>query len=394
MEQSTQRLKADEFRMVAKTMMGLEAELAKELQRIGAREIEEHRRAVSFVGDLGTLYKANYLLRTALRILMPVHRFTARNEQELYDGIRTLDWSQWMGPDDTLAVDCTANSELFHHTYFLAQKTKDAVVDQFREKHGRRPSVEKISPTLRINIHVNEEDVSVSLDSSGDSLHKRGYREDTGRAPLNEVLAAGMILLSGWDRRSRFINPMCGSGTLLIEAALLANNIPPGWFRESFGFERWRNFDAALWATITESAINRISNEQQEIIGSDISYNVLRKARENIKLAKVDDIVKTACQDFFETDPPPGRGIVILNPPYGERMDQDDVTTFYKQIGDTLKRRYSGYQAWMITSNPDALKSVGLRPSRKIPLFNGPLECRYVRYDLYEGTKKIHKLQQ
>jgi putative N6-adenine-specific DNA methylase len=385
---------SSDFKMVAKTMMGLEAELAKELLRIGARDIEEHRRAVSFTGDAGTMYKANYLLRTALRILVPVHRFTAKSEQELYDGIRALDWEQWMGPDDTLAVDCTANSELFHHTYFLAQKTKDAIVDQFREKHGRRPSVEKFSPTLRINIHVNEDDISVSLDSSGDSLHKRGYREDTGRAPLNEVLAAGLILLSGWDCRSRFINPMCGSGTLLIEAALLANNIPSGWFRESFGFERWRNFNADLWETIREAAISRIGNDTQEILGSDISYNVLRKARENIKLAKVDDIVKTTCEDFFEAAPPNGRGLVILNPPYGERMDQDDLTTFYKQIGDTLKKRYAGYQAWMITSSPEALKSVGLRPSRKIPLFNGPLECRYVRYDLYEGTKKIHKLRQ
>jgi putative N6-adenine-specific DNA methylase len=392
-EENTQ-LEPGEFRMVAKTMPGLEAELARELLKIGARSIEEHRRAVSFVGDKGTMYKANYLLRTALRVLMPVASFEARNEQELYDGIRRIDWEQWMGPDDTLAVDATANSEFFDHTFYLAQKTKDAIVDQFRDKHGRRPSVEKFSPTLRINIHVNDASITVSLDSSGDSLHKRGYREDTGRAPLNEVLAAGMIALSGWNKRSRLIDPMCGSGTLLIEAALLATNVPAGWFRESFGFQRWRDFEPELWAKITEGAINRINNETVEILGSDVSYNVLRKARENIKLAKVDDIVKTACQDFFESEPPPnGAGMLILNPPYGERMAQDDVTTLYKQIGDTLKKKYAGYQAWMITSNPDGLRAVGLRPSRKIALWNGPLECRFVRYDLYEGTKKIHKLR-
>jgi putative N6-adenine-specific DNA methylase len=395
MAETTETLEPGEFRMVAKTMPGLEAELAKELLKIGARNIEEHRRAVSFVGDKGTMYKANYLLRTALRILMPVEQFEATTEQELYDGIRRIDWEQWMGPDDTLAVDATANSEFFQHTFYLAQKTKDAIVDQFRDKHGRRPSVEKLSPTLRINIHVNENMVTVSLDSSGDSLHKRGYREDTGLAPLNEVLAAGMVLLSGWNQRSRLIDPMCGSGTLLIEAALIATNVPPGWFRDSFGFERWRDFDAELWEKIKEGAISRISNVDVEILGSDVSYNVLRKARENIKLAKVDDLVKTVCQDFFESTPPEnGGGMLILNPPYGERMNQDDVTSFYKQIGDTLKKKYAGYQAWMITSNPDGLRSVGLRPSRKIALWNGPLECRFVRYDLYEGTKKIHKLQQ
>jgi putative N6-adenine-specific DNA methylase len=394
MAEETNQIQPGEFRMVAKTMPGLEAELARELLKIGARNIEEHRRAVSFVGDKGTMYKANYLLRTALRVLMPVEQFEARNEQELYDGIRRIDWEQWMGPDDTLAVDATANSEFFDHTFYLAQKTKDAIVDQFRDKHGRRPSVEKFSPTLRINIHVNDASVTVSLDSSGDSLHKRGYREDTGRAPLNEVLAAGMIALSGWNQRSRLIDPMCGSGTLVIEAALLATNVPAGWFRESFGFQRWRDFEPELWEKITEGAISRINNETVEILGSDVSYNVLRKARENIKLAKVDDIVKTACQDFFDSEPPEhGAGMLILNPPYGERMAQDDVTTLYKQIGDTLKKKYTGYQAWMITSNPDGLKAVGLRPSRKIALWNGPLECRFVRYDLYEGTKKIHKLR-
>lgn len=380
--------------MVATTMQGLVPVLANELLKIGARDIEEHHRAVSFVGDLGTMYKANYLLRTALRVLVPVAKFEAFNEEEFYKGIRAIDWSQWLDPEGTLAVDCTLNTEVFTHSQFMAYKTKDAVVDQFRDKYGKRPSVDKEMPQLRINVHVFKNEVTVSLDSSGYSLHKRGYRNETGRAPINEVLAAGVIHLSGWDRRSRFIDPMCGSGTFLIEAALYANNIPPGWFREEFGFQKWKNFDAELWEKITEGAISRISSDVQEIIGVEISFNTLKKARENIKRAKVDDVVKTWCYNFFDWDPPQGRGTVIFNPPYGERMDEDeDIFELYKNIGDTLKKKYAGYNTWMITSNMEALKHVGLRPSRKITLFNGPLECRLMKYEMYEGTKKIHKLR-
>ncbi len=386
-------LKDNEFRMVAKTMQGLENVLAKELMKIGAREIEEHKRAVSFVGDNGTMYKANYLLRTALRILKPVSKFTAQNEKQFYDGIYAIDWTQWMKAEDTLAVDCTLNTEIFNHSYYIAQKTKDAIVDQFREKFKTRPSVDTEFPTLRINIHVTREEVTVSLDSSGFSLHKRGYREEQGKAPMNEVLAAGIILLSGWHPSQRLIDPMTGSGTIAIEAAMIGSNIPPGVFREKFGFEKWNDFDAALWETITESAINRISNEALDITALEISPPTIAKARENIIRAKVDDLVKTTCADFFEWDPPAGKGILIMNPPYGERLEQDDSLAFYKKIGDTFKKKYSGYEAWLITSNAEAVKEIGLRPSRKITLFNGPLECRLMKYEMYSGTKKIHKLE-
>ncbi|HTL82465.1 MAG TPA: THUMP domain-containing protein [Bacteroidia bacterium] len=387
------KLNPGEFRMVAKTMQGLEEVLERELLKIGAREIEQHKRAVSFIGDKGTMYKANYLLRTALRILRPVATFKALNEKEFYDGIRAIDWTQWLTADDTLAVDTTLNTEIFNHSYFISQKTKDAIVDQFRDKFGKRPSVDTEFPTLRINIHVSREDVNVSLDSSGYSLHKRGYRQDTGVAPMNEVLAAGIIMLTGWNGRTRLIDPMCGSGTIPIEAALMANNIPPGYFREKFGFEKWNDFDAELWEKITDAALDRISSETQDIIGLEISRTTLRKARENIHSAKVEDIVKTENADFFEWDPPEGRGMLIMNPPYGERMDQDDSDVFYKQIGDTFKKKYSGYEAWLITSNMEALKVIGLRPSRKITLFNGPLECRLMKYEMYAGTKKVHKLE-
>ncbi|HTF03874.1 MAG TPA: THUMP domain-containing protein [Bacteroidia bacterium] len=381
-------LPAGDFRMVAKTMKGLEPVLNRELLRIGARDVQEHNRALSFVGDKGTMYKANFMLRTALRVLMPINSFEARNEQEYYDGIMAIDWSQWISETNTIAVDCTLSTEIFHHTFFMAQKCKDAVADQFRNKTGVRPSVDKEQPDLRINIHIVGEKVTVSLDSSGTSLHKRGYRNDTGRAPLNEVLAAGMIQLTGWEGRTKLIDPMCGSGTIPIEAALLGANIPAGYFREYFSFLKWKDFDSELWEKITEGAIGRINNEDQQIVGLEISSNTLKKGRENIHLAKVDDLVKTYNVDFHEWDPPEGPGILIMNPPYGERMDKDDITTFYKAIGDTLKKKYANYSAWIMSSNPEGFKSVGLKPTRRIHLFNGPLECRFMKFEMYGGSKR------
>lgn len=380
-------------RFVAKTMPGLENELAKELLRIGAREIEEHRRAVSFVGDKGTMYKANLCLRTALRVLLPIESFEIRSENDLYDKLREMRWEQWLEVTDTLAVDCTLNTDLFTHSQYIAQRTKDAIVDRFRDKFGSRPSVDLTEPTLRINIHIHHYNCTVAFDSSGDSLHKRGYRDLTGQAPLNEVLAAGMVLLSGWEKQRPFLDPMCGSGTMVIEAALIANNIPPGIFREKFGFERWKDFDPQLWESVHDGQLSRISNDMQTIIGSDISANVIRKARENIRRAKVDDVVKTVVADFHEVELPEHKGTVIINPPYGERMNKEDIGLLYKNIGDTLKKKFSGWQAWIISSNMDALKQVGLRASRRITLYNGALECKFMKFDLYEGTKKIHKLK-
>lgn len=386
--ETKEKLPSGDFRMVAKTMQGLEGVLAVELRRIGARDIEEHRRAVSFVGDKGTMYKANFLLRTALRILLPVNSFEAKNEQEYYDGIMAMDWSQWINENNTIAIDCTLSTDVFHHTFFMAQKCKDAIADQFRNKTGIRPSVDKDQPDLRINIHIVGEKVTVSLDSSGTSLHKRGYRNDTGIAPLNEVLAAGMIQLTGWEGRIKLIDPMCGSGTIPIEAALFAANIPAGYFRDYYSFMKWHDFDSDLWEKITEGAVGRINNDAHEIIGLEISSNTLKKGRENIHLAKVDDLVKTFNVDFHEWEPPAGPGVLIMNPPYGERMDKDDITSFYKAIGDTLKKKYANYSAWIMSSNPDGFKSVGLKPTRKIHLFNGPLECRFMKFEMYGGSKR------
>jgi putative N6-adenine-specific DNA methylase len=384
-----------DFKMIAKTIFGLEEVLSTELQRLGAKDVQIHNRAVSFTGDKGFMYKANLCLRTALRILVPIESFKVRDEKSLYESIQSINWENYMDVTDTLAIDTVLSSELFTHSQYLSQKAKDAIVDQFRAKHGERPSVDLDKPTLRIHLHVVGDTCTVAFDSSGESLHKRGYRDKTNLAPLNEVLAAGMILLTGWDKRTTFIDPMCGSGTILIEAAMIANNIPPGYYRDEYGFENWKKFmafDDELFNMIFDSAINKITNHEQKIIGCEISRNVSKKAKENIKHAKVDDVVTIQTGPMQEMEVPAGRGVVLMNPPYGERMVKDNIEELYKSIGDTFKKNFSGYDCWVISSNIEAFKHVGLRPSRKITLFNGQLECKFMKYEMYQGTKKIHKL--
>nr|WP_232064955.1 THUMP domain-containing protein [Rhodocytophaga rosea] len=306
-----------EFTMVAKTISGLEAILAEELLSLGAKNIEKHNRAVSFVGDTGFMYKANLNLRTALRVLKPIKHFLIKNEQHLYNQIRTINWAQYIDVSDTLAIDCVLSSDLFKHSQFLAQKAKDAIVDQFREAFGARPSVDLQRPTLRINLHIKNDQCSVSLDSSGESLHKRGYRKQTNLAPINEVLASGLVLLSGWDKISTLIDPMCGSATILIEAALIGRNIPAGYYREEFGFQRWKEYEPDLWDRIYKASVKRITNKSIELIGIEISSNVARKARENIKLAKLEDIIRIHNTSFQAFEPPTGPGVLIMNPPMG-----------------------------------------------------------------------------
>jgi len=382
-----------DFKMLAKTIFGLEDVLADELLKLGAKDIQKLNRAVSFKGDIGFMYKANLSLRTALRILKPIKSFTVKNEQELYREIQKIDWSFYMDVSNTLAIDSVVSSEQFTHSQFISQKVKDAIVDQFREKFGERPNVDLDRPDLKVNIHITGDACTVSLDSSGESLHKRGYRDKTNLAPLNEVLAAGLVLLSGWDKESTFIDPMCGSATILIEAALIAANIPPGYYKEEFGFQRWKDYDKDLWDKIYESTVNKIKNNPIQIIGVELSRNVAKKAKENVKLAKLEDAIIIRNSAFEDFEPPVGPGVLVMNPPYGERMHQEeDINGLYKSIGDTLKKKYKGYVGWIISSNPDALKSVGLRPTRKIPVFNGQLECRFMKFEMYEGTKKIHKL--
>lgn len=374
--------------MVAKTLFGFEELLAKELTQLGAQEVTKGIRSVSFVGDKGFMYKANLALRTAVKILKPIHSFRVKNEKELYDQIYNMSWDQYLKPSGTLAVDATVHSTVFTHSLYIAQKTKDAIVDKFRDTTGERPNVDLKFPDLKVNVHIDRNTCNISLDASGDSLHKRGYKIATNIAPINEVLAAGMIMLSGWDGQSDFMDPMCGSGTILAEAAMIACNIPPNLMRKEFAFERWQDWDVDLFEKIEESLLKKTRDFHHSIIGFDKSPSAVAKAKENIKNAHLEEFITIKHEDFFKTQRGgEGKLHMVFNPPYGERLNLD-MEEFYKQIGDTLKQNYPNTDAWFITSNLDALKHVGLRPSRKIHLFNAKLEARLVKYEIYEGSKK------
>ncbi len=379
---------------VATTFSGLEAVLAEELEQLGAIETEIGLRAVTFKGDKELLYKANLWCRTALRILAPVKTFSSKDEHELYSEVQKIDWSEFMSVTDTLSIDAGVSTSTINHSKYAALKTKDAIVDQFRTKFDARPSVDVAHPTIRINVRIAHDQCSLSLDSSGEILYKRGYRDTVNIAPLNEVLAAGMILLSGWDKKSNFVDFMCGSGTLLSEAGLIAKNIPPGIFRSEFGFEKWKDFDSELWEKVLdEAAGKKIAKLDFKIVGSDIESRAIRVAKGNIENAGLSKVVELNVVPFQEMMPPTGGGIAIINPPYGERITPEDINTMYKEIGDVLKHKFSGYDAWVLTSNMEAAKNIGLRPSRKISLFNAALECKYLKFSIYDGTKKIHKLE-
>lgn len=376
------------FKMIAKTFFGFEEILAKELQQLGAQNVEMGTRMVSFVGDKGFMYKANLALRTALKILKPIYHFRAFNEASLYKGIQGIDWSQYLNAHQAFVVDVTLHSEHFNHSQFVALKTKDAIVDQFRDKFGKRPNIDKDFPDLRINIHIDRDQCSVSLDSSGDSLHHRGYKTATNIAPINEVLAAGMLLLSGWDGQGDFIDPMCGSGTILAEAAMIACNIPANINRKEFAFERWSDWDNDLFDQIMNSLMKKVKEFHYTITGYDKAPSAVMKAKDNIRNANLDEYVKIYERNFFDTEKETrGPLHMVFNPPYGERLDIE-MERFYREIGDTLKQSYPGTNAWFITANLEALKFVGLKPSRKIKLFNGKLEARLVKYEMYEGSKR------
>lgn len=380
-----------DFEMKATTFHGLEDVLVNELMKLGARDIVPFKRGVSFTGDKGFMYKANLCLRTALKVLVPIYSFTAANEHELYDKMKEYEWEELMNTDDTLAINATVNSDEFDHSLYVSQKTKDAICDRFVDKFSVRPNVDLDRPTIRIYVHIFRNQVNVSLDSSGDSLFKRGYRVDIDTAPMKEVLAAGMVLLSGWQPHLPLIDGMCGSGTLGIEAALYANNIPPGVFREEFGFMKWHDYDKELWDTIYESTINRIKDDMPNIISSDIDIVPLEMAKRNGAVAKVEDVIQYKHISFFDLMPDKPHGTILLNPPYDERLKMEDTNAFYKQIGDKLKKDFGGWTCWIISSNMEAIKSIGLHPSKKMTLFNASLECKLLKYEMYGGSKKASK---
>ena len=382
------------FHMLAKTFKGLEPVLARELTELGANDVQIERRAVSFCGDKALLYRANLCLRTASRVLVPIANLRAADADAVYEEVKKINWSQYMTADTTFAIDATVYSETFRNSRFVTYRVKDAVADYWNERANKRPSVRVTDPDLLINIHIAAQHVTVSLDSSGESLHKRGYRVANTEAPINEALAAGMLLISGWQGQSDFYDPMCGSGTLLIEAALIARNIAPGVFRSSFAFEKWADFDAELWSDI----YNDDSQERDfthKIYGSDASFYAIQQAAKNIKSAGVQkDIelrqirleeIKTD-ERLMTNDQQP---LVMMNPPYGERLASNkDMERLYAAIGTALKHQFAGATAWIISSNNEAMKCVGLKPAKKMHLLNGELDCQFNRYDLFAGKRK------
>ena len=388
------------FLMLAKTFKGLEEVLAQELIELGANDVQLERRAVSFRGDKALLYRANLCLRTAIRILVPVKkdRLKAKGERlkpedQVYAIAKSVDWSRYMTVDNTFVIDATVYSEFFHNSLYVTYRVKDAIADYWNEKTGKRPNVNAENPDIRINLHIGNDQVTLSLDSSGESLHKRGYRVATTEAPISEVLAAGMLLMAGWKGQSDFYDPMCGSGTLLIEAALIARNIAPGVFRQSYAFEKWQDFDADLWSDI----YNDDSNEREfehKIYGSDASFYAIQQASKNVKSAGVQkdiELKQIRMEEisnikFQISNPSP---LVMLNPPYGERLKSNkEMEDLYGAIGTALKHQFAGATAWIISSNTEAMKRIGLKPSKKYRLLNGELDCQFNRYDLFQGKRK------
>ena len=379
-----------EFELIAKTFQGLEEVLAQELTELGASNIEIGRRMVSFTGDKAMMYKANFCLRTAIRILKPIKHFTANSADEVYDAVKSIEWDEYLDNMSSFSVDAVVFSEEFRHSKFVAYKVKDAIVDYFREKTGNRPSVRINNPDLGINIHIAENECTLSLDSSGESLHRRGYRQEQVEAPLNEVLAAGMILMTGWRGECDLIDPMCGSGTIPIEAALIARNIAPGVFRKEFGFEKWKDFDRKL----LDSIYNDDSQEKEfnhKIYGYDNNPKANEIATHNVKAAGVSKDVILKIQPFQQFEQPAEKSIIITNPPYGERISSDDLLGLYKMIGERLKHAFTGNDAWILSYRDECFDQIGLKPSVKIRLMNGALECQFRQYQLFDGKFKAFR---
>lgn len=375
------------FELIAKTFQGLEEVLAKELTALGADDIQIGRRMVSFCGDQEMMYRANFALRTAIRILKPIKHFKALTADQVYDAVKSVDWTQYLDNDTSFAVDSVVFSQEFRHSKFVAYKVKDAIVDFFRERTGQRPNISITNPDLKLSIHIAENDCTLSLDSSGESLHRRGYRQEAVEAPLNEVLAAGMILMTGWDGSCDLIDPMCGSGTIPIEAALIARNIAPGVFRKEYAFEKWSDFDQELF----DKVYNDDSAEREfthKIYGYDINRNAVDIATKNVKAAGLSKEVEINQQDFHKFTQPTEKSIIITNPPYGERISTPDLLGLYRTIGERLKHQFLDNDAWVLSYREECFEQIGLKPSIKIPLYNGALECEFRKYQIFSGKYK------
>ncbi|MEQ8908010.1 MAG: THUMP domain-containing protein [Vicingaceae bacterium] len=377
-----------EFEMVATCMQNLEPELEKELKKLGAKNVKAMKRAVRFDGGQKLLYASNLWLRTALKVLRPIAHFYAKKEEEFYEQAKNLPWEQIFQSDKTFAIDASVYSEVFQHSQYISLKLKDAIVDRFREKGISRPSVDRKEADIRIHLHINQERVDLSLDSSGDPLFKRGYRQATHIAPINETLAAGMLLKSGYNGETDFLDPMCGSGTLAIEAAFILSNTPPNMQRTRFGFESWQDYDQALLSEVLGEAQAAYKPIEVKLLARDSNSQAIRACRVNVNAAQLRNNIKIEQTDFFKAERPFEEGFMISNPPYGERLQvAEDLPDFYEKIGSTLKHEYPNWEAWFISSDMDALKRIGLKPSQKIPLMNGKLECQLRKFELFEGKK-------
>ena len=375
------------FEMIAKTFQGLEEVLAAELTALGANDIQIGRRMVSFSGDKEMMYKANFCLRTAIRILKPIKHFTAQDADEVYEQIKAIHWEDYLSVDNSFAIDAVVFSEEFRHSKFVSYRIKDAIVDYFREKTGKRPNVRINKPDVLLNIHIAENNCTLSLDSSGESLHRRGYRQEAVEAPLNEVLAAGMILMTGWYGECDLIDPMCGSGTIPIEAALIARNIAPGVFRKEFAFEKWPDFDRDLFDEI----YNDDSQEREfthKIYGYDNNPKANTIAMHNIKAAGVSKDVVLKLQPFQQFEQPKEKSIIITNPPYGERISSNDLLGLYEMIGERLKHAFTGNTAWILSYRDECFDKIGLKATKRIPLLNGALDCEFRQYEIFDGKYK------
>ncbi len=375
-----------EFQMTAKTFRGLEEVLAKELVNLGANNVSIERRVVSFTGDQRMMYKANLYCRTASRILRPILTFKATNADEVYEQVKLIDWSKYLDVKRTFAIDATVFSEEFRNSKFVTYRVKDAIADWFMEHENKRPSIRLDNPDLFLNIHISHNQCTLSLDSSGESLHKRGYRDAQTEAPINEALAAGMLLLAGWDGKSNFVDPMCGSGTFLIEAALIALNIPPCIYRKAFAFEKWTDFNKELF----EELYNDDSAERPfefKIMGADSSPRAVKIAQENIKAAGLNKYITVEQRAIVDWELQEEPCLIVTNPPYGERLLSDDLFGLYRQLGETLKHKFTGSTTWVISSHIDCLQSIGLKPSAKVKLLNGALDCEFWKYELFRGKR-------
>lgn len=383
-------MKNDQLPVVIKTFQGLEDVLANECRDLGFQDVEILKRAVRVKANLKAVYRANYHLRTAIKVLVPVFHFEAKTEDVLYDEIRKFDWTSLFDTGMTLAIEVVLYSKYFTHSLFIAQRTKDAIVDLIRDKTGKRPRVDLEDPDVRISLHIQDEKIQVFLDSSGDPLFKRGYRVGLHQAPINEVLAAGILLMAGWKGQGNLVDPMCGSGTFLIEGAMIAHGLAPGMYRECFGFEKWKNFDSDMFEEVMDEDQD-LKPFKHKIVGGDILAKNITISRENLHRSSLYKKVELVHQPMEEFVPPEGKGIVITNPPYGERLKIGNLTRLYGELGSRLKHHFGGYEAWIFSGSQEAMKSFGLKPDKRIRLLNGSLPCTLNKYQLYQGSKKVSR---